>query len=157
MNQKLLIIFSLMAFSSFCSIVTLLYDRETNKKIKKVSLVHHILNIWAYLSAYLYLLPVRLCLCVAYNILRQYNRPTIDQKGCWQESKSTQIPVVYSSYLTSRGLATIPLAQHGLHSAKHGTIGPAMEALCTLTPEEIGSLVMEELSGGTAVRLLTVG
>lgn len=97
----------------------------------------------------------------AYNILSQSNRSAADQKGCWQESKSTQIPAVYSSRLTSRGLATIPLSQRGLYSAKHGAIGPAMEALCTLTPEEIGSLAVEELSGGclrgTAVRLLTVG
>ncbi|KAL7369939.1 hypothetical protein ABVT39_013690 [Epinephelus coioides] len=104
---------------------------------------------------------IPLCLRVAYNASSQHNRSTTNQKGCWQESKSTQIPVVYSSYLTSRGLATIPRAQRGLHSAKHGAIGPAMEALCTLTPEEIGSLVVEELSGGclrgTAVRLLTVG
>ena len=113
-------------------------------------------------STCLYLSPlVPLCLCVAYNILSQYNSSTVDQKGCWQESKSTQIPVVYSSYLTSRGLAAIPPAQRGLHSAKHGTIGPAAEAPCTLTPEEIGSSVLEELSAGrlcgTAVRLLTVG
>lgn len=110
-----------------------------------------------HLSASPHLLAVRLSLCVTYKTLRKYNRPKTDQKGCWQESKSTQIPVVYSSYLTSRGLATIPLAQHGLHSVKHGTIGPAMKALCTLTPEEIGSLVLKELNGRAAVRLLTVG
>lgn len=114
-----------------------------------------------HLCVCLYLLSVPLCLSVARNILSQYNRSTPDQKGCWQESKSTQIPVVCSSYLTSRGLAAIPVAQRGLHSARHGAIGPAVEALCTLTPKEIESLVMEELSGGclrgTKIRLLTVG
>lgn len=67
------------------------------------------------------------------------HRSTTEQKGCWQESKSTRIPVVSSSYLTSR--ATISPAQRGLHSARHGTVGPAVEARCSLTPEEIGSLV----------------
>ncbi|KAK1876564.1 Zinc metalloprotease ZmpB, partial [Dissostichus eleginoides] len=92
---------------------------------------------------------------------KMYNRSTRNQKGCWQESKSTQIPVVSSSCLTSRRPATIPAAQCGLHSARHGAIGAAAEAPCTLTPEEIGSLVVEELRGGclrgTAVRLLPAG
>ena len=147
-----------MAFSFHFYQGFLLYDRGTFFNWK-VSLLH----LKAPSTACLYLLSpwVPLCLCVAYKVLNQYNRSTTNQKGCWQESKSTQIPVVYSSYLTSRGLATIPPAQRGLHSAKHGAIGPAMEALCTLTPEEIGSLVVEELGGGccrgTAVRLPAVG
>lgn len=134
-----------------------LYDKERISKWRV--LVPRYL--WAPPCLYLRSPLVPLCLSVAYNILSWYNRSTVDQKGSWQESKSTQIPVVYSSYLTSCGLATIPPAQHGLHSAKHSAIGPAMEALCTLTPKEIGSLVLEELSAschrGTAVRLLRVG
>lgn len=155
---------ALMAFSSFFyrGLIFAIWQRDNfflNKQ-KSVLVAPHLKEPS---SACLYLLSpsVPLCLCAADNILSQYNRSTVDQKGCWQESKSTQIPVVYSSYLTSRGLATIPPAQRGLHSAKHGAIGPAMEALCTLTPEEIGSLVMGELSDGclrgTAVRLLAVG
>lgn len=135
-----------------------LYDKERISKWRRVLVPPHLR---APSCLYLPSPLVPLCLSVAYNILSWYNGSAVDQKGSWQESKSTQIPVVYSSYLTSCGLTTTPPAQRGLHSAKHGAIGPAMEALCTLTPKEIGSLVVKKLSAsclrGTAVRLLTVG
>lgn len=113
--------------------------------VRAACLLQHaviILCLTVYLSLFAIPLSVILCLCVAYTILSRYNRSTTNQKGCWQENKSTQIPVVYSSFLASHGLAIIPQAQHGLHSAKHGAIGHAMEARCTLTLKEIGSLVL---------------
>lgn len=147
--HKVFIIFCLKALDTFTVVVDFFPCCFTKnwKKIRRNKKVIVRLYLLAPSSLYLSLFPVSFCHIAAYNALKLYNRFTVDQKRCWQENKSSQIPVVYSSYLTSCGLVTIPLAQRGLHSTKHGVIGPAMETLCTLTPEEIGSLVAENLSG----------
>lgn len=88
--------------------------------------------------------------CVVYNTLRQYNRSIPTKKDAsWRVNPLASLWFTHPT-LASRGLSSIPLTQHEPQAAMHGPIGPAMEAGCTLTPEEIGSLVLEELCSSTA-------
>lgn len=89
--------------------------------------------------------------CVVYNTLRLYNRSILTKKDASRRVNPLGSLWFTHPTLASRGRASIPLTQREPQAAMHGPIGPAMEAGCTLTPEEIGSLVIEELCSGAAV------
>lgn len=77
--------------------------------------------------------------------MRQYNRSVLTKKDASRRVNPHGSLWFPHPTLASRGRASIPLTQREPQAAMRGPIGPATEAGCTLTPEEIGSLVMEEL------------